>query len=454
MAENPEGEFAVEAKKRIDFIRREIAESEAWERVKTSSIPEEVEQFLKLFPDGRFSKLATARLAELSVTSNGVTSDPAGLLGQVPAEASNLKRSWRHYAALAVLLVLGGAGVFFGFGGKPSMLQDDGDRLAKADAAERTRLGRIAEADRKALDAAGTDLGQLRKYVQQCNASSCTVLQEARDRLARAETAERARLGQMAEADRRALDAAGSDLRQLRQFVQQCNVSSCTVLQEARTRLGNAEAVAARATAERRELDLAGENPVMLRSYLDRCSGNPCEFAREARDRLERVENLEVMSANFDVGRLQSCVQSCGSVTARTEALNKLGVIRNEEASFNSARGKLSALQAYARDCKACKFRQVAQTEIAELTKPKPSFGFNLTVGYDMNGGDINSPDFMTRETDAATCLAKCQGTNGCIAYSFDKWIKTCYLKDKLEHIPLTFIHSPHARRNLRILGL
>jgi PAN domain len=128
-----------------------------------------------------------------------------------------------------------------------SLMQEAKARLDKAEAAERDRQAGLRQAardaDRRALDVAGTDLAALRRFVQLCDASSCSVAQEARTRLTAAEAAETARQAQLA-ADRRMLDAAGSDLGALRRVVQQCDLASCSVAQEARRRLANAEAAA------------------------------------------------------------------------------------------------------------------------------------------------------------------------------------------------------------------
>jgi hypothetical protein len=257
--------------------------------------------------------------------------------------------------------------------------------------------------------------------------------------------------------DRTALDAAGTDPNKLRIFVEYCQARpSCTLALEARTRLSQAsERVATeRMEAESRTLDAAGNDIVKLRNFIDQCKAASCNLEASARSRLERAETIEVDSAAFDATRLQTCAQQCRTASAKAEAERKLGIIRGEENAYKLARGNASLLQKYANDCRVCKFKTAALAEVAELTKPKPSLGFSTTVGYDMNGGDIDSPDFMTRETDAATCLAKCQSTNGCIAYSFDKWIKTCYLKDKLVALTLDPRSDTSIRKDQAFPGL
>jgi hypothetical protein len=59
-------------------------------------------------------------------------------------------------------------------------------RLAAVQAAEVAR----AEADRKDLDGAGSDPAALQSFVNRCRASSCSLLQEASDRLAAAQAAQ------------------------------------------------------------------------------------------------------------------------------------------------------------------------------------------------------------------------------------------------------------------------
>ena len=296
LAEDPEGEFINEVKQRIDVLARERAEAEAWACVETSSNPGELKQFLTLHPDGRFSQLARTRLDQLRATSGLEPPQPPGPPGAVGAIASSFAENWRRYAAVAALLLLGGVAAAL-IGGRKPLEHEARDGLARSEETERARLAGVTIEQQKALDAAGTSLEPLRIFVQQCNATACTVAQQARDRLAKAEEAERSRLAQMAAADRAALDAAGTNLGQLRTFVQQCTSSSCTVAPQARDRLAKAEeaerARLAQMAADRKALDAAGADIAQLRKFVQQCNANSCTVAPEARDRLAKAEEVD-----------------------------------------------------------------------------------------------------------------------------------------------------------------
>lgn len=251
------------------------------------------------------------------------------------------------------------------------------------------------------------------------------------------------------DADMQALNRAGTDLEALRAFVESCKARpSCTLkgIADSRIDLASKEQTRARSDADRKGLENAGNDIGKLRAFLDRCKTPSCAYEALAMSNLERAEGSDVEAAAFDVARLQACVQQCRSSSARASAESRLAIVRAEENAYRAARNNANLLQRYGSECKVCKFKSAALTEAAELNKQKPSTGFNVTVGFDMVGGDIASPDFMIRDIDAGSCHARCQATNGCIAYSYDKWKRSCYLKDKL--VALTF--DPRSDTGIR----
>ena len=486
-AENPE--IANEARCRIDFIRRELAAVEAWERVKTSTIKADLEQFLEVYPEGRFNELVMARLAELSATSNNEKSWWVGLLGWVPARAPNFKENWRRYAVVVALLALGAAGALLMAGGNASvnlqvlpkklvaagddpvklrafilqcaavscpLEQEARDRLSKAE--EASRRTQIVEA---ALDAAGIDLAQLRKFVQQCDATSCAVAQEARARLAKAE--EVARRTQIVET---ALDAAGIDLVQLRKFVQQCDATSCVVAQEAHNRLAKAEdaersRLAQVAQADRKALDVAGNDLAQLRKFVQRCTATSCTVVQEARDRLAKAEDAErarlaqiaqadrkgLDTAGTDIGQLRKFVEQCNAPNctvaqeardrlAKAEAAERARIAQIAEAdrtALAAARNDLGKLRTFVQQCNAssCTAAQEARDLLAkgeDAARNSKLLGFNTFLNYDIDQNDIE----ISFDTSYADCNSKCQSTNGCVAFVFNKWKNACFLKSKV----------------------
>jgi len=517
LAEDPEGEFINEVKQRIDVLARERAEAEAWACVETSSNPGELKQFLTLHPDGRFSQLARTRLDQLRATSGLEPPQPPGPPGAVGAIASSFAENWRRYAAVAALLLLGGVAAALIGGRKPleheardglarseeterarlagvtieqqkaldaagtsleplrifvqqcnatacTVAQQARDRLAKAEEAERSRLAQMAAADRAALDAAGTNLGQLRTFVQQCTSSSCTVAPQARDRLAKAEEAERARLAQMA-ADRKALDAAGADIAQLRKFVQQCNANSCTVAPEARDRLAKAEEVdrarLAQIAADRKALDAAGTNLGQLRTFVQQCTANSCAVLLEARDRLAKADEAErarlaqiaadrkaLDAAGTNLGQLRTFVQQCtaNSCTVLLEARDRLAKadeaerarlaqIAADRKALDAAGANLGQLRTFVQQCDAnsCSVAPEARarlTNAEEAAKRTLPVSFNTFVNYDIDQNDIE----ITHNIAYSDCLARCMATpdGKCVGFIFDKWKNSCYLKSNV----------------------
>jgi hypothetical protein len=399
VAGNPESELASEAKLRIDLIRRELAEREAWESIKTSTVSEDIRRFLAVYPEGQFSGLARARLAELSQASN-YPPWHARVLGFNPTRAG---RNWARYAAGLAVLTLGGAGAlvmvernsavniemlreeFVAAGDDPSKLRvvvsqcaavtcpfdmQARDRLSKAEETERRHRTQIVEA---ALDTAGIDLGQLRRFVQQCDTTSCAVAQEAHKRLAKAEEAETGRLARIAEADRKALDMAGTDVAKLRDFVDRCRAASCAVLAEGSNRLNNArtatqaaEAARVRIEADRKALDVAGTDVPKLRDFVDRCRTASCTMLEEASNRL-------------------STAQAADAARMRAEADRK---------ALDAAATDLGQLRKFVQQCSAtsCAVAQESRnrlSKVEEAASRRAQIGFATKVNYDMYGGDI-----------------------------------------------------------------
>jgi hypothetical protein len=289
--------------------------------------------------------------------------------------------------------------------------------------------------------------------VAHCRAVACSVAHIADARLAAAE-ADRVRT---VEANlKQELDAAGTDAVRLRAVAEHCRAAACSFAQTISSRIAAADASAAERARQAAVLDAAGADIIKLRSFMDECRAPSCTVEQEARNRLERAEGIEISSASYDVARLQICLQQCRTESAKAEAERKLNLIRGEENSYRMARGNSGMLQTYLKYCMACKFKAVAQSEFADLTKPKPIASFSVTVNYDMDGGDIRDGDaiMMARNADLLTCQSKCQAVDACIAYSFDKWNKSCYLKDRLSPMVLDTHSNTYIRQDQTHPGL
>jgi len=401
IAEDPSNELAGEVKQRIDSIRREAEESEAWERVKVSSNAGELEQFLKNYPDGKFSKLARERLEELTA--------------RLDTSQKSTHVNWLRYAAVAALLVAVGAGALF------SMERKSADR---------------SETLRAELVAAGDDPVRLRTFISQCETASCPFSREAKDRLAKVE---QARSRQVAETQRRALAAVPNDVAGLSAFVDKCRRESCLVLDDANGRLAAAQATvrAAEATRQRKEADskalAAVPNDVAsLSAFVDKCKKDSCLMSEEASSRLAVVQaeadrhakaaslgfntffNYDIDKNDIDDGKIfntnaPSCSEKCQSI--------------NECVAFvfdkwNSACYLKNQVGLLTQTPRSNTFVRTDMRAIVATTKPR-SCPYNDSSMH----GDV-SKSLSAPSTDA--CKQKCEAETGCIAYTFRKADRQC----------------------------
>lgn len=496
IAAHPESEFAGEARDRLAFLEKEQAdlakeEAEAdarWECIRTSTDRVEFEQFLERFPRSAHGQSAWEILTQLireaeavlppgpePVSGDHVTDDipPAAVFGDPVAGVETRPRALRWtaiaagVAALIAVIVVGNPwrGARYVIASSTQTEADlkrdlesagtDIDKLkAVVEACNQISCSIAQQANarltdarfKRELDEAGTNVGKLQNVVDRCRASACYLADTAGARLATAQAEQQART---IEANlRQEFDAAGADIGKLRTIADRCRASSCSFAQAISLRLSSAETAAQERTRQTAALDAAGTDLAKLRSFMDGCRAPSCLIEEEGRSRLERAEGIEMTLAVYDVTRLQLCIQQCRTEPARAEAERRINLVRGEENSYRMARGNAGMLQTYIKYCVACKFKTVAQSELADLARPKPVANFNANVNYDMDGGDIRDGDalMMLRNSDLSSCQSKCQGIDGCVAYSFDKWNRSCYLKDKLSALVL----DPHSNTYIR----
>ena len=213
----PESECADGARKRIDEIVRERAEVDGrWEQIKSSDQAEEFDQFLASYPGNRFEQVAKERRAELLAARPPVV-PPVGILEPVHSDPlPPARKNWRWVASIALVVVAIVA----------TWIMRDSHSSAQVDA------------DLKALEAAGTDLAKLRAFADECRARpTCRLAMDANTRIS---LASQRQTNARMEADRKALEAAGSDIVKLRNFVDQCKASSCALETIARSSLERA----------------------------------------------------------------------------------------------------------------------------------------------------------------------------------------------------------------------
>lgn len=231
------------------------------------------------------------------------------------------------------------------------------------------------------------------------------------------ETADQAekRARELIQANYRQLDAAGVDIVALRSFIDRCKVPNCTLEQEARNRLANAieaDSRAKLAAAAREQLDAAGTDVDKLRSFVDRCKMPSCTLGSEASSRL-----------------------------AAAEAAARLAISETERARLVAAEIERRRAAAAAEADKAERAR------LAQIVAEQAST-FNTYVNYNIQGGDLREGGGTIKGIDPATCLSRCRSVKSCIAFAFDKWSNSCFLKDTVGALVLAPSSDTSIRRD------
>ena len=72
--------------------------------------------------------------------------------------------------------------------------------------------------------------------------------------------------------------------------------------------------------------------------------------------------------------------------------------------------------------------------EAAEESEVKPSAkAFRSFDNFDIDGGDFRT----LRDIDSGECIAACRADERCRAFTFNKWNRRCFLKDRLSELRL-----------------
>ncbi|WP_244065617.1 PAN domain-containing protein [Bradyrhizobium sp. Ce-3] len=463
LLEHPQSAVAEHVNRRLAWLQ--------WERLKSSTDIPELERFIERFAQSPTAALAKAqveaiRSKEKVEPSPEPVTEPPKPAPQVP------KSSIRSLASqpLVILGVLACLGLAFfawrshlgpglealqadldaagsdvarlqGFIGRCeaapgcTLVQEARSRLARAQ--EQARLVTLAAA-RTALDAAGSDPGKLRAFVQQCAVTSCPVAAEANARLAKAE--ENARLAKAEEARRQrvALDAAGNDPAKLRAFLQQCGASSCALAGETTSRLQAAEA-RAHADQDRKDLDGAGTDVAKLRSFVDRCRATSCPLLQEANGRLEAAQNAEVarqraeqlrtfsLNANSDVRGGDFLDAKGDAIFERTDAAGCLAACRANSACVGFSYDRWNGLCFQKKTLSPLRFDARSDTSI-RADQVHPGFSPDGKHLCPFSGNSL-AGDVLKRlpVQSVAQCEQNCT-PDSCIAFSFSKADKSCSL--------------------------
>ena len=422
-----------------EALQARLATLSSRDKIQTLNDPRDLEQFLESHSQGELGDLARARLAKLKAKANDDMPPrvaPASYLDAAfqgarkkPGRAIILGLSLFVVIAIAatfarslfVAPVVELASDFSTAGNDPDKLRAFISRCAaircsfEEEARSRLHNSELAkeremfQASYRDLNAAGADIGALRKFIEQCKATACPAEQDARSRLAQAETdsAEAKRIAAKAVADHQALEDVGSDIEKLQAFVQRCSAPSCVVAVEAQAKLAKAvsddaeaKRIAARAAADRQAFADAGSDLVKLQAFVQRCSAPSCVVAVEAQAKLAKAvsddaeakriaaraaaDRQAFADAGSDLVKLQAFVQRCSapSCVVAVEAQAKLAKAVSDDAeakriatraaadrqAFADAGSDLVKLQAFVQRCSApsCVVAVEAQAKLAK----------------------------------------------------------------------------------------
>jgi hypothetical protein len=348
------------------------------------------------------------------------------------------------------------------------VLAEAREKLAQTD------RDRQIEEFRNELRSAGTSPGGLAALVDRCQGSpNCPVLAEARERLAQAD-----RERQVAQL-RNDLQAAGNDVTRLVAFVEQCQRSAnCPVLAEARQKLDQVRAQAERdrqIAQFRSDFQSAGSDAARLAAFVDQCQRSAnCPVLAEARQKLDQVRaqaerdrqiaqfRSDFQSAGNDAARLAAFVDQCqkspncsllaearekfAQVKAQLERDWQIAQFRADLQAAGTDPIKLAAFIARCQTAANCPVLAEAQQRLQverarKAPAPAPTF-----VSYTNNDIDSEAALRTLPKTDLVNCIEACRRTADCVAYTFDKWNKMCFLKSNFTRIRL----DPKADSGIR----
>jgi hypothetical protein len=104
--------------------------------------------------------------------------------------------------------------------------------------------------------------------------------------------------------------------------------------------------------------------------------------------------------------------------------------VEDQEArQYQAARGDLGGLRSYVQSCKLCAFGSTANSEIAALEVQSQRRTFSTYQNRDLSGGDSQ----RMNDLDHLSCIASCRSDTKCVAYSYDKWNRWCFLKSTVD---------------------
>jgi hypothetical protein len=193
-------------------------------------------------------------------------------------------------------------------------------------------------------------------------------------------------------------------------------------------------------------------NLVKLRGYANSCK--ICSFSPSVHNEIAAIEEQQKQNqslitlgeertyraARGDAHLLTAYLQDCRVCTFEGASRAEIARLEREidekrkqdqlkeqeEREYGAARGDLDRLNTYVRNCQTCEYVTTAKDEIARLEGQSQNRSMFITYrNQDLHGGDFQRLDGV----NLPACVAACLSDSRCVAYSYDKWNRSCFLK-------------------------
>ncbi|WP_158809154.1 PAN domain-containing protein [Beijerinckia sp. L45] len=192
--------------------------------------------------------------------------------------------------------------------------------------------------------------------------------------------------------------------------------------------------------AEVNEFNAAGDDIRRIHKYLSTC--RECEFDNDAQKRMTDLTVTQLDDISYDRNKLSNALKYCGAscpVDFIAEIKSRLVKINAERDSFTNSKNDAKRLTDYVSNCQVCEFKATAEKKLVGLAAPTK---FRSHDNRDLDGHDLDQSD----EEDATKCETSCGRNAQCLGYTYNKWNRKCFIKDKFDHLRL----EPRAASGIR----
>ena len=177
----------------------------------------------------------------------------------------------------------------------------------------------------------------------------------------------------------------------------------------------------------------------LLLAYLKDCK--ICAFTAAVREEI-------TYSTAGDIDRVLNYLQECQICEFKTVAQEYIAELKQQEqTTYYAARGNTDLLLSYLQNCKICTFAAAAREEITRLSRTQePPAMFVGYLNRDLYGGDYQRLDSV----ELSNCESACRSDSACVAYTFNRWSRTCFLKSSITFLRIEPRATTGVRGDLR----